>query len=232
MPALQIIINKASTIQFDRRKTLGIQYSRSEIAKVSETPTRNPWRMNVSLANFLPYSTNRDLLEQIDYLDRRFPELISFSGNDRLKWICSYQGAMTTNQIADIRLNGFTGNQLILQNLPTVNLSFPSTTLMFKAGDFIQIAGYPHPFTVVNDVQRGNGSTITVTTHRPNFISATVQNLGILVGSNVSFKMFCPNMPTYKLVPGGTRITNGTMTNNALIEWSGEFQFYEWTGDV
>jgi hypothetical protein len=237
MSGLQTIIDKASSIQFDRRKLLGVQYTRSEVAKVSETPTRNPWRINVSIQAAMPYNDYRDLIERLDYLDRRFPETVTFSNNPNTKWLCRYLGAMSSAQINAVTVNGFGGNQLILQNLPTINVNFPSTTILFKAGDFIQIAGYPYPFTVVENVQRGNGSTVTLTTHRPNIIKDNIQGLSILVGNNVTFKMFCPNMPTYKLVPGATSygtLPDGTygITNNAYIEWSGDFQLFEWTGDA
>jgi hypothetical protein len=44
--------------------------------------------------------------------------------------------------------------------------------------------------------------------------------------------MFCPNMPTYKLVPGGAVISNGTTINNALLEFSDSFNLYEWVSAV
>ena len=98
---------------------------------------------------------------------------------------------------------------------------------MFKKGDFVQIKGYPYPFTVTADVLRGTsdlvGATITLTTHRPNFISADLTGLKLNVGNDCQFRMFCPNMPTYKLTPGGA---------NALINWSSDFQLVEYTGDV
>jgi hypothetical protein len=44
--------------------------------------------------------------------------------------------------------------------------------------------------------------------------------------------MFCPNMPVYKLTPGGYVGNGVTTTNNALIEWSDSFYLYEWVGDA
>ena len=41
--------------------------------------------------------------------------------------------------------------------------------------------------------------------------------------------MFCPNMPTYKLYPGGAQYSaGGTLIGNALVEFTGDFQLYEW----
>jgi hypothetical protein len=42
--------------------------------------------------------------------------------------------------------------------------------------------------------------------------------------------MFCPNMPTYKLIPGGYVASGSTTLNNALIEFSDDFDLYEWVG--
>ena len=53
---------------------------------------------------------------------------------------------------------------------------------------------------------------------------------GITVGNSCDFYMFCPNMPTYKLIPGGYMKANGVVQNNALIEFSDSFQLYEWVG--
>jgi hypothetical protein len=35
-------------------------------------------------------------------------------------------------------------------------------------------------------------------------------------------------MPTYKLFPGGALYQNGSVINNAYIEWSDDFQLYEY----
>jgi uncharacterized membrane protein len=225
--SLQRIVNVCETLNIDRRKVVGVQYTRSEVAKVSETPTRNPWRFNLTIAAALIYSQNRDLLEQIDYLDRRYPEVLSFStstgASAGLAYMFAYQGAIKT-YIPLITVTSFVGNQLTLN---VANVSIPnvggSTAVVFKKGDLIQIKNYPYPFTSTTDVLRGSADTITVTTHRPNFIGTGVNGLGINVGNDCQFKMFCPNMPTYKLSPGGP---------NAIIQWTSDFQLYEWTGDI
>lgn len=227
--SLQKIINQAETINFDRRQVVGIQYSRSEIAKVSETPTRNPWRINVGFSAALPYDQNRDLIEALDTLDRANTETITFSANPNLSWLCAYQGELSAGQLSGITVSSFTGNQLVLGSLPTTG----SSVVLFKAGDFIQIGTNPYPFTVVNTVTRGSTSTVTVTTHRPNFITTSTVGSTLTVGNAVQFKVFCPNMPTYTLVQGASRRnSNGTLANNAFIQFSSGFELYEWTGDA
>jgi hypothetical protein len=238
MAGLQTIINYAENIEFDRRKVVGVQYTRSEIAKVSETPTRNAWKLNVKLSAALPYNTSRDLIEAIDNLDRRLPDYITFGGG-RLNWITRYQapdyGTMTTTLAQVMTVQSFNGTQLTLTNLPVVTGGMTANTPLFKAGDFIQLGSgtvNPYPFTVVNDVLRGTASTVTLTTHRPNFITTSVNGNAITVGSNVTFRMFATNMPTYTLIPGAASYSNGQLVNNAYLQWSDLFKLYEWTGDA
>jgi hypothetical protein len=163
-------------------------------------------------------------MEEIDNLDRTTPQLITFSNNPALNWIYKYQGTMSIAQINGITVQSFIGDQLVLQNLPVL----PSTRVLFGANDLIQIGNYTYPFTSTTQVLRGSGSTVTVTTNRPNIISGAVAGAGITVGNACEFYMFCPNMPTYKLIPGGQTMLQGQVISNALIEWSDAFQLYEW----
>jgi hypothetical protein len=215
--ALQELINIATSVEFNRRKSLGVQFTRSEIPKVSETPTRNPWRMNVQVDALIPYANVRAILEGIDTLDRKTAEVITFSNNAKLSWLCAYQGQMSSGQQGSVTVTSFTGNQLVLTNLPSTP-AFPSGNYLFKAGDFIKIGANPYAFTVVSDVLRGSGASVTVTTHRPNFISSSLIGQGLSFGNNVSFKMLCINMPTYTVVAG------------KFIKFNDAFQLYEDTG--
>jgi hypothetical protein len=216
--SLQKIVNKAQSIQFNRRKVVGIQYTRSEVALRNETVTKNPWKLTVTFPAYLPYATNRDLIEALDTLDRRSNETVSFSGSTGLSWLCAYQGDMTLAQRNALTVNSFSGNQLVLSTLPDVDNNFVSSKVMFKAGDFLQITGQPYPFTVVNTVSRGTGGTITLTTHRPNMITSSVTGLTLKTGNDVQFKVFCPNMPTYTVIPG------------RYIQFSDSFQLIEDVG--
>lgn len=224
MAGLQTIVNYSNGLQIDRRNVVGIQFTRNEVPRVSLTPTYNPWRFNVDMPNKFRYAEARDLMEAIDHLDRYTPEIITFSNLPQLNWIFKYQGAMTSGQISTITVQSFTGSSLVLTNLPSV----ASGTILFEPNDLIQIGTNPYPFTVVNQVTRGGSSTVTVTTHRPNIITASVVGDGITVGNSCQFYMFCPNMPIYKLIPGGYQKSGSTVLGNAIIEWSDTFNLYEW----
>lgn len=226
MAGLQTIINNANGITIDRRKVVGLQITRNEIPRTSITPTRQPWRMVLTMPSSLYYYNNRDLLEALDTIDRVTPQVVTFSDNTCLSWIFRYQGALTSGQISALTVSSFTGNQLVIGGLPAVSAG----TVIFEPNDLIQIGNHTYPFTSTTQVLRGGGSTITVTTNRPNIISSNVVGAGITVGSACQFYMFCPNMPTYRLIPGGY-VKNGTGTlNNALIEFSDDFQLYEFVG--
>jgi hypothetical protein len=228
MAGLQTIINKASSLTIDRRKVVGIQITRNEIPRTSLTPTKQPWRMTLTMPSSLRYYDNRDLLETLDTIDRYTPELVTFSDNACLSWIFRYQGSLNNSQLSNIRVQSFIGNQLVLTGLPSI----PSTRVLFEPNDLIQIGSYTFPFTSTTQVTRGTTTTVTVTTNRPNILTPVIVpgTLGITVGNDCEFYMFCPNMPTYKLIPGGFVRNGSTTLNNALIEFNDDFTLYEWVG--
>jgi len=226
MAGLQTIVDYSNGMNINRRKTVGIQYTRNEIPRVSQTPTRNPWHFTLDLPNNFRYSDARALLEQIDTLDRITPQVLTFSNRAGMEWIFRYQGAMTVGQINSLTVQSYVGDQLVLTGLPTV----AAGTVLFAQNDLIQIGTHTFPFTSTTTVTRGTGATVTITTSRPNIISASITGDGITVGNNCEFYMFCPNMPTYKLIVGGQKYQGSTLVNNAYIEWSDSFELYEFVG--
>lgn len=226
MSGLQTIIDKCNGMVINRRKVVGLQITRNEIPRVTLTPTRQPWKFTLTMPSSLKYYEYRSLLETLDTLDRVSPQIVTFSNNPCLSWIFAYQGTLSSGQIAGLRVQSFIGNQLVLSGLPVI----PSNRVIFEQNDLIQLGNYPYPFTSTTQVTRGSGSTITVTTNRPNILSVNVTNLGITVGNACDFYVFCPNMPTYKLIPGGYAQSNGVTINNALLEFTDDFELYEYVG--
>jgi hypothetical protein len=214
---LQDIINYATSLQISRRRIVGIQYTRNQIARVGETPGRNPWKFSVKVDRPIQYSVARALTEELDRLDRSLPQTISFSGNPKLNWMWAYQGKMTTAQINAITISSFNGNNLIITNLGSVALG----TVMFEPGDVLQVAGQAYPFTVTAQVVRTSAANQTLVVHRGNFISDSVAGLGIVVGNGVNFYMLCTNMPTYTIIRGGI---------NGLVQFDSSFELFEYTG--
>ena len=227
MAAIQTILDNCNGLTINRRKVVGQQITRNQIPRVSTTPTKNPWTMELDMPTSFKYSDARALMESVDTLDRTGYEDVTFSNNACLNWIFRYQGTLPLTQLNGLTVSSFVGNQLILSGLPPIN----QNRVIFEPNDLIQIAGFPYPFTSTTRVVRGTGGTIIVTTHRPNIITGSTTGLNILVGNNCIFRLFCPNMPVYKLIVGGATYAAGnTLINNALIEWSDPFQLYEYVG--
>lgn len=226
MAGLQTILNYCNGIEIDRRKAVGVQFTRNEIPRVSQTPTKNPWRFTVTMPNKFRYSEARELIETIDTLDRIGSEVITFSNLPQLSWVFRYQGTMSQLQINAITVASYIGDQLTLQNLPVIS----SSRVLFEPNDLIQIGNNPYPMTSVNRVLRGTGSTVTLTVSRPNIFTTSIVGDGITVGNACSWNVFCPNMPVYKLIPGAPLYAGNTILNNAIIEWSDDFQLYEFVG--
>ena len=224
--SLQTIVNNSNQLMINRRKMVGIQYTRNEIPRVSETPTTNPWRFTLSLPNNFRYPDARQLIESLDRIDRVIPEIITFSNIPQLSWMFRYQGVASLGQLSTITVSSFIGNQLTLTNLPIL----PAPAILFEPNDLIQIGNNPYPFTVSEQVVRGSAGTVVITTGRPNILTNSVVGNSITVGNRCQFRMFCPNMPTYKLIVGGSSYLGSTLIGNALIEWSSDFELYEFVG--
>ena len=79
MSGLQTIINSCNTINFNRRNVVGTQYTRNEIPRVSQTPTKNPWKITVEMPNSFRYSDARALMEELDTLDTFTNQEIKFT---------------------------------------------------------------------------------------------------------------------------------------------------------
>jgi hypothetical protein len=228
MSGLQTIINSSSGMTINRRKVVGMQITKNEIPRLSTTPTKNPWVITLDMPSSFQYANARALMEAIDTLDQTGYQDVTFSNNACLSWIFAYQGDLSLIQLNTITVTQFVGNILELN----VNLiSEPASTVIFKPNDLIQIGTHPYPFTVTQEVLRGSNTTVTMTMSRPNIISAAIPNsTNITVGNTCTFRMFCPTMPVYKLVPGGYTQSGGVTTGNALIEWSSSFDLYEYVG--
>jgi hypothetical protein len=226
MAAIQTILSRCSSIAVNRRKTVGVQITRNEIPRTSLTPTTQPWRFTLEMPPVLKWWESRQLVEALDAMDRYSPEIITFAGTC-LQWMWRYQGTLSQTQLSNILVDSYVGNQLTLNVLPSF---MDPNRVMFYPNDLIQIGNYPYPVTVVNTVLRGTTGNVTFTVNRPNIIANIGINNGITVGPNCQFRVFVPNMPTYRLRPGGSLIVNGQVINNAYLEFDDVFELYEWTG--
>lgn len=193
---------------------VGQQYSRSGQVRVAQYLTAVPWVFTVNPHEFLYYPQVRDVIQAIDNADRQNPETITFNTSN-LNWFTNYQGELTTAQANALTLDSVpvaNSQTLSIGNLPAVT----STTIVFKAGDFLQLGDYVYKITA--NVLRGVLSTIDVNIHRP-VIGTPITGTLTAVGAAVYFKVVAENCPTYTLSP---------MTNGAFVRWDGAFVFREY----
>ena len=222
--SLQKIINCSEEITIDRRQMVGIQYTKNQLVRITESPSVNPWRISVKVPN-QSYYHMRDVIEDIDRLDKTVSEIVNFGAGTSMNWLFRYCGDLTTVEQNLITVISWVGNQMTIN----VNGITGATKKILAKGDLIQIVGFPHPVTSHFDVLRGTQNTVTFTVHRPNMLQTIVPaGTKFNWGNNCQFKMICTNSPTYKLLPGAAKYINGVLVNNAIVEWSDNFNLYEY----
>lgn len=211
--SIQTIIDSAQSIEINRRAIVAQTISRSQQIKTAERGYR-AWKFIITPAGVLQWSTARSAIERLDNIDRITEEQITLANNAGMSWTTAYQGGFTSGALAAITISATTSNTLTLDNLPTTS----SSTIAFKAGDFIQPNGSRYPYTVVNTVLRGTGNTITVQLNRGLLPDISMTGANILVGNQVSWRMVATKMPTYTLQPGKLVELNGTLELMEVIQ--------------
>jgi hypothetical protein len=211
--SIQTIVNNASSITIDRHKTSGQTISRSGELRTAELASNIPWLFTVEMHNGLAYSTNRAVTEEIDRLDRTIEEEINIGNtNTGLAYITRYQGdaaGITSATIANV-----SGSNIYL-NCSSIGAG---SGYLFRKGDYIQPSGgYRYPYTVTADVAYSTSSNVTIPVNRPTITQAlySFPGKGIVVGSNVSWRVKMLKKPTYTIVPYDR------------IQWDSEFQLIE-----
>lgn len=211
--SFQDVFEIQQSMTVNNRRTVGQQVSRSGQMRVAQYLTAVPWVFTVSPHNYLAYATSRQIIQTIDNLDRQLPETITFSSAN-LSWFTAYQGQLSTVQVNALTLAAVpaaNSQTISVGNLPSV----PSTRLVFKAGDFLQLGNYS--YKVTSDVLRGVGVTVSVNLHRPVIGSVSVGTLAG-VGNACEFMVLAEKCPTYTLTP---------YPSSALVNWDDAFVFRE-----
>jgi hypothetical protein len=146
----------------------------------------------------LTYSENRDLLEEIDRLDRTEESTIDIgSTNPGLNYITRYRGDATG--IANITLSSASGANIYC------NTALAGTgTYLYRKGDYIQPGdGYRYPYTVTADVPFVVSNIVRVPVNRPIIEQTgyTFSGKSVLSGSSVSWRVKMMKKPFYSVVP-------------------------------
>ena len=217
---LQDVINKANFLTIDKRKVTAESISRSGHYKTAQ---RSPslYSFTIGAPQGLKYSTNRDLLEDLDSMDRIVEANVDIGANNTsIAYITEYQGdANATIRTTKHEITGFNGNVFYI-----TSDSWPASDYLFKKGDYLQPTGntntYRYPYQVTSDVPNNSAANISVPVHRP-ILSQTGVTIAsgskgnFRVGSDVRFHVKAIKMPTYSVVP------------HDLIEFSADFELIE-----
>ena len=194
--SIQTIVDNAQFITFDKTRVASQTISRSGRVLTAEVASAVPYRFTIGMHSGLSYSGNRALLEELDTLDRTVEEQIDIgTTNPQLGYITELQGT------------GFGGSPTVTSASNTsIVLNTTSATgsgTVLKKGDFIQLASnYRYPYQVTSDVT-WNATSVTVPIHR-GFIEQsgyTVSGKGILLGSDVTWRVKMIVKPLYSVIP-------------------------------
>jgi len=210
--SFQTIIDNATFINIDKRKTTAMSVSRSGHVKTAE---RQPsvYKFTVGSVPGLKYSENRGVLEDIDTADRTVEANISLANNSGMNYITAYQGGIDGGSLSMV---GGDGKELYINAS-----SATGSGTLFKKGDYIQPQGdtgtYRYPYQVTSDVSFSNGANVTIPVHRPVLSQdgVSITSGGVRKGTEVRFHVKAMVCPTYSIVPYD------------LIQFSGDFEFVE-----
>jgi len=192
--SLQTIIDNATFITVDKKKLAGQSLSRSGVLLTSTVASAVPYRFVIGMHDGLKYSTNRDLLEELDRLDITIEENVDIgTTNTGLSYITAQLGTLAGSPT----ITSASASNIVLN---TTSATGSGDAL--KKGDFIQPdSGYRYPYQVTADVT-WNACSITVPIHRP-FIDQsgyTPAGNGVLLGSAVTWNVKMTTKPKYSIV--------------------------------
>jgi hypothetical protein len=178
--------------------------------------------LTVTFDAALPYSTSRDIIEELDRLDRGNEEQINIGiSNTGVSWITAYQGDMTANARATANLVvALSGNNVIINAATLRSAGVSNTSFVARAGDYVSFganAQYRYPYTVTTDVVLGTDANVTLSLHRPLIPQSgfTITGNSMRWGSDVTWSVKMYQKPNYIINPG------------RLITFDGAFQLIE-----
>lgn len=193
----QTIINSAQSIEFNRRRVVGQSISRSQRIKTAERVSAQPFVLTVTPQARFRWSDTRSAVEMIQNFDRNDECVIQIGSVSSLNFINAYQGQLSSAQLAALTITNATNTSITIGGLPSIS----SSTVMFKAGDWIQPTDSRYPYIVTGEIQRGTGSVITATTHRPIITSEGISLTGSLkIGTDTTLVVIASQFPTYSIV--------------------------------
>lgn len=209
--SIQFILNNCLNFDINYRRIVNQMVSRAGALYATEYPTAQPFKINITMHNYLFYPEVRPVIQSLDNLDKNVEEIITFNGvgTDLLQFT-AYQGDLTFAQIEALIVLSYSGNTLVLGGLPS---GVPGAYVV-RAGDFIQPVGHRYPYKVRSDVLVGTGASVNVPVHRP-IIGNVPGGVGVTLGSAVTLPVVALAMPAYQINP------------MSFVEWEADFSLIE-----
>lgn len=131
--SLQIIIDRAQQIEFDRKKIVGQSISRSQRLKTAERASAVPWRWIVSPPGNMKYSQSRDIVEDIMSNDRITETEVNLA---QASYLSAYRGELTTAQQANLRITATTTASVTIDVLPSLGDTLTARSYVMQAYAF------------------------------------------------------------------------------------------------
>ena len=203
--AFQWIINSATALSIDGRGVVAATSTRENVIRTVSRGGR-VWKFTVSPSPGKTYVESRPYLARLDQMDRITIADINFN-HAGFENIIGYLGSGT---------GGFTVVVPVGTSVTTCTITAGTLASGYvaRAGDWLQIGSTGSVYQVVADPSVGNGATVTL--NRP--IDEAAGSYTGYFGANVTWSVLCVERPTWTLVPAGA---------NMLVNWSGDFVFYE-----
>ena len=231
--SIQKVFDNASSIQIDKRRLAGHTLSRSGRLKTLSVASAVPWQFKVRLSDGLRYSENREFLNDLDQLDRVFPERINIGqSNFRLDYITKYNNPSGFSEqdlrnMTIVAVGTGVGSGALQFTVDCTQLPTQSRyDVLFEKGDIIQPGGwgtneddYLYPYVVTEEVIRGVADNRVIPVHRPFIqmpdVDPVALGYGVRAGVKCNWNLLMIKKPSYTVLPYDR------------IGWDGEFEFIE-----
>ncbi len=211
MSGLQSIIDSAGSITWGSGPVTSSVLTRNGVLRTTSLASYQPWTFTVTFPASLKYSANRDLLRDIDTLDRIGEETINIGNtNPAISYVTRYQGNASLTSLNSITCISSSASESNLY-LNCSNVS-GSTGYLFKKGDFVQpkgnTGGYRYSYQITSDItlsSAAGNANVRIPVHRDVYSMVVygvgISGSGINWGSNVTFPVKMLQKPRYTVLP-------------------------------
>lgn len=214
--SIQYIIDRAQSIEVDRKRLVGQTMSRSQRIKTAERNTAQPWRFSVSPPGVLLWNQARAAVEDIASGDRIQEYTVGFTRPGH-NFIAGYQGAYTQSQMNSVTISAVGVNTLTLTNLPAANELIRTEVRRVRARNFSVLS---NDFLIPTQDYLAPPSPIAVgdRVFHPQYVSGSAVNPFI---QNITVNFLVTDGVSYTLISlGGPPTANSPVQETVTLDVS------------